>query len=51
VTTQLQLPLDANNETNWLILKKLENLIQNLTVLLSDKLPHFHGQFTTCGDW
>jgi hypothetical protein len=36
LTIQLQLPLDANNETSWL--KKLENLKRNLTVLFSEKL-------------
>jgi hypothetical protein len=29
--------------------KKIENLMQHLTVLLPDKLPHFHGQFATSG--
>jgi hypothetical protein len=38
MTVQLQLPLDANNETNWFHFKKLENLMRNLTILLSDKL-------------
>jgi hypothetical protein len=32
-------------------LKKLENLMQNLTILLCVMLPHFHGQFATDGDW
>jgi hypothetical protein len=31
--------------------KKIENLMRNLAILLSDQLPHFHGQFATCGDW
>jgi len=25
--------------------------MQNFTILLSDQLPHFHGQVATCGDW
>jgi hypothetical protein len=25
--------------------------MRNLTILLSDTLPDFHGQFATCGDW
>jgi hypothetical protein len=31
-------PLDANNETNWFNWKKIETLIGNLIILLSDKL-------------
>jgi hypothetical protein len=37
--------------------KKLENLMRNLTVLMSEKMqkfwlsPQFHGQFAACGDW
>jgi hypothetical protein len=30
--------------------KKIENLMRNLTILLSDKSPHFHGQFATYGE-
>jgi hypothetical protein len=33
LTTQLQLPLDANNETIGSIEKKIENLMRNLTVI------------------
>jgi hypothetical protein len=38
LTTQFQLPLDINNETNWFNWKKLENMMRKLTILLSEKL-------------
>jgi hypothetical protein len=38
LTTQLQLPLDVNNKKKLFQLKKSENLMRYLTVLLSEKL-------------
>jgi hypothetical protein len=38
LTIQLQLPLDANNEKTWFNQKKKQHFMQNLTILLSDKL-------------
>jgi hypothetical protein len=57
LTTQLQLPLDANNETNWFNWKirkcnaKFDtSFVWQVAEMLAVS-PHFHGQFATCGNW